>query len=122
MKKILSIISFILLSACSYDESMETYDVTVRLIYPENSIEPYAGARVELKNATASIFADSTDAQGIARFTVPSGIYEASSSTQLITYDWRYNFNGVKSMIIISPDSTNDIELPLTMSRKRIVH
>lgn len=116
----------LLLMACSYDETMDTCNVTVQLVYPEGSIEPYAGALVELKDANTSIFISPTDNSGCASFQVPAGIYETSSSTQFIdslgdTW-WRYNFNGVRSMIIVSPDSSNVVPLTLTMSKKRIVH
>lgn len=122
------LLSFLLLSflSCSYDETMGTCRVTVQLVYPEGSIEPYAGALVELKDANASIFISPTDNGGCASFQVPAGIYETSSSTQFVdslgdTW-WRYNFNGVRSMIIVSPDSSNVVPLTLTMSKKRIVH
>ena len=112
--------------ACSYDETMDTCHVTVQLVYPEGSIEPYAGALVELKDANASIFISPTDNSGRASFQVPAGIYETSSSTQFIDslgdIWWRYNFNGVRSMFIVSPDSSNVVPLTLTMSKKRIVH
>ena len=112
-------------ASCTYDETLDTCDVSVQLVYPEDSVDPYKGVRVELKDAAASVFVDSTDAYGVARFRVPPGIYEASSATQLIdsTGDtwWRYNFNGVRSMIIISPDSTNQIQIDLMMSKRRIV-
>lgn len=114
------------LSGCSYDEDMEVCQVSVRLIYPENSVSPYAGARVEMKDATASVFVDSTDANGTAHFTLPPGIYEATSNSQYVDSTtstwWRYLFNGVRSLIIISPDSTNLLTLNLKMSKKRIVH
>ena len=59
-------------------------------------------------------------------FTLPPGIYEATSSDQYVDSTtnewWRYIFNGVRSMIIVSPDSTNQILLDLKMSKKRIVH
>ena len=117
--------SLALLCACSYDETLDTCDVSVQLVYPEDSVDPYKGVCVELKDAAASVFVDSTDAYGVTRFRVPPGIYEASSATQLIdsTGDtwWRYNFNGVRSMIIISPDSTNQIQIDLMMSKRRIV-
>jgi hypothetical protein len=105
---------------------MDTCQVTVQLVYPEGSISPYTGALVELKDANASIFISPTDDRGCASFQVPAGIYESSSSTQFIdslgdTW-WRYNFNGVRSMIIVSPDSSNVVPLTLTMSKKRIVH
>ena len=129
MKRLTSYIILLtsyLFIACSYDETMDTCQVTVQLVYPEGSISPYAGALVELKDANASIFVSPTDDNGRAIFQVPAGIYETSSSTQFLdtigdTW-WRYNFNGVRSMIIVSPDSSNVVPLTLTMSKKRIVH
>lgn len=115
-----------LFTACSYDEEIEVCDVYVTLVYPEGSIQPYKGARVELKDMSASIYVDSTNAQGVSHFRVPSGIYEASTSSQLIDSSdvtwWRYNFNGVRSMIIVSRDSTNKVDIKLRMSKKRVVH
>ena len=114
-----------LLPSCDYDEMVETCPVTVRLIYPDNSISPYEGARVEMKDATSSVYVDSTDASGTARFNLPPGLYEATTNSQYIDSTgniwWRYIFNGVKSLIVISPDSTNRFELTLKMSKKRIV-
>lgn len=116
----------LLMGSCSYDETFEVCPVLVQLVYPENSIGPYTGARVEMKSAANSIFVDSTNATGAVHFTLPPGIYDASSNSQYIDSTtntwWHYIFNGNKSLIIISPDSTNRIELPLKMSRKRIVH
>jgi len=113
--------------SCSYSEDVDVCTLTVQLVYPENTIEPYAGARVELRSiGHNAIFVDSTDTQGKTRFTVTPGIYEASSSSQFLDSTtatwWRYNFNGVKSMIIVDPDSTNNIEITLKSSRKRVVH
>ena len=127
MKILFYIIAIALvLSACDYDETIDICTVTVRLVYPKDSVDPYAGVRVELKEAYSSVFVDSTDAMGVAHFRVPPGIYEASSATQLTNSTgetwWRYNFNGVRSMIIVSPDSTNQILMDLKMSKKRIVH
>ncbi len=128
MKRLLYIIIGIgLTQACQYDESLDVCTLTVRLVYPENTIEPYAGARVELKAiGHNAVFVDSTDASGTARFTVTPGIYEASSTSQFLDSTtatwWRYNFNGVKSMIIVSPDSTNHTDITLKSSRKRVIH
>ena len=115
------------MEACSYDESLELCTLTVQLVYPDNTIEPYAGARVELRSiGHNAIFVDSTDTKGITRFTVTPGIYEASSSSQFLDSTtatwWRYNFNGVKSMIIVDPDSTNHTAINLKSSRKRVIH
>ena len=113
--------------ACSYSEELTTCTLSVQLVYPENTIDPYAGARVELKSlGRNAVFVDSTDAEGMARFIVTPGIYEASSTAQFIdsTTDtwWRYNFNGVRSMIVVDPDSTNQASITLKSSRKRIIH
>ena len=114
-----------LLASCDYDEMVATCPVSVRLIYPDNSIDPYEGARVEMKDATSSVYVNSTDASGTARFNLPPGLYEATTNSQYIDSTgniwWRYIFNGVRSLIVISPDSTNRLELTLKMSKKRIV-
>jgi len=114
-------------SSCSYSEEIDLCTLTVRLVYPENTIEPYAGARVELRSlGRNALFADSTDEQGRVQFTVTPGIYEASSAEQHLDTTgatwWRYNFNGVKSMIIADPDSMNVAEITLKASRKRVIH
>ena len=133
MRRLFSFFSFFLffifpflLSACYYDETIDLCHVTVQLVYPEKSIEPYEGARVELKDASASIYVDSTDANGMAHFQVPAGIYEASSTNSYMDKStdtwWQYNFNGVLSQQLVSSVQVNDILLELKMSRKRIVH
>lgn len=115
-------------NACSYDESMELYELKVQLTYQQMSFgEPEnARVRVELKDQNAQIFVDSTDINRIARFTVPPGIYEASTSAVYVDSTqadwWRYVFNGIHSQIIVSPDSLNQVEMQVKVTRKRIVH
>ena len=116
-----------ILASCSYSEDMDLCTLTVQLVYPENTISPYEGARVELRQIGRDVaFVDSTDAQGVTRFVVTPGIYEASSTSQFLDSTtstwWRYNFNGVRSMIIVSPDSLNQTDINLKSSRKRVVH
>lgn len=127
LASIVSIVCLVCLMACSYAEEPTTCTLSVQLVYPENTIDPYAGAPVELRGlGKTAIFTDSTDAKGCVTFVVTPGIYEASSSAQFIDSTtniwWRYNFNGVKSMIIVNPDSTNLASIVLKSSRKRIVH
>jgi hypothetical protein len=117
----------LVLSSCSYSEELDLCTLTVQLVYPENTIDPYEGARVELRQIGRDVvFVDSTDALGTTRFTVTPGIYEASTSSQFLDSTtstwWRYNFNGVRSMIIVSPDSLNQTDITLKSSRKRVVH
>lgn len=116
-------------TACSYDESLDLCMLQVQVAYQKASFgEPNdAKVRVELKDQHAQIFVDSTStADRIARFLVPPGVYEASTTASYVdTTDatwWRYNFNGVKSQIVVSPDSLNQVEMQVRVSRKRVVH
>ena len=120
-------IGILLLVSCSYDEGLQLCTLSVQLLYPENTVSPYEGARVELRSiGRDAVFVDSTDAQGMVRFRVTPGIYEASTSSQFVdstgTTWWRYNFNGVKSMIVVDPDSLNQTSIALKASKKRVVH
>ena len=110
-----------MLTACSYEEELELMDVAIKLEYPANTIEPYEGAAVEIRNAVASVFITETNSDGVAHITIPSGIYEITSSGVHIEGDYRYIYNGVKSHVVVSPDSTNVIPLKLTVTKKRIV-
>lgn len=115
--------SLLALGACTdYENEMEVLKVSVQLVFPESYTDEKSGLRVELQDATASTFMDSTDTAGIAHFIVPAGIYKATSSSQKLTYDYRYFFNGTRNQVIVTSDSTNVVPLKLTMSRKRIVH
>lgn len=113
------------LGACSYDETVETCRLSIQLVYPESyDLAPQAGIPVELKDAKASVFMAETDDKGTAHFYVPPGIYEASSNSNFyvdIDDQWRWNYilNGVKSLIIVSPDSLNQTQMELKGSRIR---
>ncbi len=133
MRRILYVIFGVLaIVACGsfdydYDEAVNTCLLTVKLVYPEKTVDPYEGARVELRGIGRDVvFVDSTDTTGTVRFNVTPGIYEASSTSQFVdsssTTWWRYNFNGVRSMIIVTTDSLNEIDIQLKSSKKRVVH
>ena len=127
MKRLCVFLLCPLLMACGFDESMELCELKVQLTYQQTSFgEPEnARVRVELKDQNAQIFVDSTDMNRTARFIVPPGIYEASTSAAYIdsteTTWWRYNFNGIRSQIIVSPDSLHQVEMQVKVTRKRIV-
>ncbi len=120
------IIGVVLLTGCSYDEEVELCRVSVQLVYPEGSVEPYAGAPVECRGSRAGEFMAETNAGGVATFMLTPGIYEFSTTSQFIDTSgetwWRYNFNGTRSQVVVSPEAENRVELTLKMSRKRIVH
>ena len=132
MKKISTIICLVCcyiiatsFTACSDQDapSVDTSEVKVQLTGLDDDL---SGLDIQLRNInTGSVFIEKSNMQGIATFNVTPGLYEATTNSQYIdstgSTRWRYIFNGVKSLIVISPDSTNRIELTLKMSKKRIV-
>jgi len=92
------------------------------MTFPSTYDGSYEGLRVELQDAVASTFVDSTDAKGVAHFSIPSGLYKVSSSARKETVDYRYFFNGAKSQVVVAVDSPRVVTLPLVMSKKRIVN
>ena len=126
MRKIFCLLSVcvitLLVSCADYDEGLEVVSFDVKLEFPSTYDGSYEGLRVELQDAVASTFVDSTDAEGVAHFSVPSGLYKVSSSARKETVDYRYFFNGAKSQVVIAIDSPHVVTLPLVMSKKRIVN
>lgn len=126
MRKIFCLLSVcvitLLVSCADYDEGLEVVNFDVKLEFPSTYDGSYEGLRVELQDAVASTFVDSTDAEGVAHFSVPSGLYKVSSSARKETVDYRYFFNGARSQIVVAIDSPHVVTLPLVMSKKRIVN
>ncbi len=112
----------LLVSCADYDEGLDVVNFDVKLEFPSTYDGSYEGLRVELQDAVASTFVDSTDTQGVAHFRVPSGLYKVSSSARKKTEDYRYFFNGAKSQVVVAVDSPRVVTLPLVMSKKRIVN
>ncbi len=112
----------ILISCADYEEELKTVSFAVKLEFPSTYDGSYEGLRVELQDAVASTFVDSTDTEGVAHFSVPSGLYKVSSSARKETTDYRYFFNGAKSQVVVAVDSPHVVTLPLVMSKKRIVN
>ena len=104
-----------LMMACSYDESLTLCELRVQLAYEQTTFgEPQsARVRVELKDQNAQIFVDSTS---MDRST--SAFYVDSTGDTW----WRYVFNGIRSQIVVSPDSLNQVEMQVKVTRKRVVH
>ena len=126
MRKIFCLLSVcvitLLVSCADYDEGLEVVNFDVKLEFPSTYDGSYEGLRVELQDAVASTFVDSTDTQGMAHFSVPSGLYKVSSFARKETTDYRYFFNGAKSQVVVAVDSPRVVTLPLVMSKKRIVN
>ena len=89
----------LLVLSCSSDDKVDTVQtckVNVTLQYPENSIQPYEGAKVELVDARASVFVATTNAKGVAEFNVPAGIYDVRSNPSCRNRTWTPLFVGSK--------------------------
>ena len=103
MRKILImtlvLVQVIAFCACTKEDvpAYQVSNVKITLAYPAGEgFEPAADVAVTLKNAsTGTVFTDSTDAQGVALFEVPQGIYEAAASDKRVKDARVYLFNGI---------------------------
>ena len=106
-----------LVTACSDDDELQVYDLTVQLAYPD-TMEPYAGAPVELRNMSGtSVYQATTDAAGKASFLVPAGIYEAVASDVHEAAGFRYICNGVLSQIVVEGNTSSDASIPVKVAK-----
>jgi hypothetical protein len=103
---------------CNDDDNYKTYDVPVQLVYPEGSeFSAIEGLAVQLTNGSTSYDA-TTDATGLAVFTVPAGIYEASATDKRSSGGAVYLYNGIKSNIVVADSWAGEtIALNFTESR-----
>jgi hypothetical protein len=95
------------ITSCTDNElNIKTYNISVQLIYPADS-QPREGVKVKLTGATTtSIFVATTNSEGVAEFTVVSGIYTASAYESRTEGNNLIFFNGTKSNIIASDTQT----------------
>ena len=98
-----------LVASCSYDEHINTYNVEVRL---NHNVD---GVAVKMTNSIGSTFEAATDANGIARFTLPTGIYSVSASKVSDDEYFRHVYNGALSDVAIGSNNTT-IELPVSIT------
>ena len=106
---VLMLMVLTLLASCSYDEHIDTYNVEVRL---SQSVDDVA---VKMTNGIGSTFEASTDADGIARFTLPAGIYSISASKVSDDEYFRQVCNGALSDVIVGSTNTS-IELLVSIT------
>ena len=86
MKKIFSLLAVcvmtMLISCADYEEGIKVVNFDVKLEFPSTYDGSYEGLRVELQDAVASTFVDSTDAQGIAHFRVPQACIRSAAQQE----------------------------------------
>ena len=120
------------LAACSDDEDDKvdngytTYNVSVQLLYPEDSeVQASAGVSVSLSSTSGTAYDATTDADGKAVFQVPAGIYAASASEVRAMDGYSHVLNGTASGITVNeswnPDNTVSIEMVESVSGQVVI-
>lgn len=99
------------------DEGYKLYPVSVQLQYPTTTGEgPDDGVEVNLKNTVnGTVFTETTDDAGVAKFEVPEGLYEASASDKRIEGAKVLLFNGLNTNVAVN-QMTSNITLPMEFS------
>ena len=105
----LFLVMLTLLTSCSYDEKINTYNVEVQLS------EAVADVPVVMTNATGSTATAMTDGSGTARFTLPAGIYSVSASKVTDDAYFRHVCDGSLADIAIGSGTTT-VALPVTVT------
>lgn len=117
---ILSVLFFCASCSDNEDDAYKTFGVTVQLVYPSDSeISTVEGVAVKLTSNTGTAYDATTDANGKASFTVPTGIYEASASETRTQDGYSYVLNGIKSNITVTEAWTGEevMNIDLTESK-----
>lgn len=102
------------------EEVIKTFNVSIKLEYPEGH-SPKEDVAVRLKRSNADdVIEGKTNAEGIAKFTVLAGIYEASVSDTRYIDGLEFIFGGNKSNIAITDaweESGETISISLTATK-----
>ena len=129
MKKLLTLFACAALlgTACTKDKDdnggkVRTYDVSVRLVYPEGSeLSAVAGLEVRMTNGSSgTVTTATTDAAGTASFKLTEGIYEAAATDRRSLEGYTYTLNALKSNVVVSAATWSEgmtVDLELVASR-----
>lgn len=114
ISKILAILMLVGLMACHNDEPA-AYDVEQVRVQLTGEGAAQQGIGVRLTDSKGMEFVQMTDAQGVATFQVPVGIYQATVSwVGEIVDGWRTIYNGALSNLVVRHDNPLSVTLPLT--------
>ena len=129
MKKLLTLFACAALlgTACTKEKDdnggkVRTYDVSVRLVYPEGSeLSAVEGVEVRMANGSSgTVTTATTDAAGAACFKLPEGIYEAAATDRRSVEGYTYTLNALKSNVVVSAATWNEgmtVDLELVASK-----
>lgn len=102
------------LMACHNDEPA-AYDVEQVRVQLTGEGAAQQGIGVRLTDSKGMEFVQMTDAQGVATFQVPVGIYQATVSwVGEIVDGWRTIYNGALSNLVVRRNNPLSVTLPLT--------
>ena len=114
ISKILAILMLVGLMACHNDEPA-AYDVEQVRVQLTGEGAAQQGIGVRLTDSKGMEFVQMTDAQGVATFQVPVGIYQATVSwVGEIVDGWRTIYNGALSNLVVRCNIPLSVTLPLT--------
>ncbi len=118
-KYLLVLSTALVLAFSSCENRIETalIDIEIQLTQ-DGSTAAYEGKTVKLSSQTGSAaFEATTDESGRALFSVPVGVYSASSSFYTIDYTDRFNYNGLNSAVVAGSSGESKYNIELTMSK-----
>ena len=103
--------------SCNDDEPLKTYQVKIKLVYPEG-YQPAEGVTIKLENtSTKVVFEKATNSGGVAEFEVNSGTYNVLATESRTVNLKAILFNGGKSNLIVAdPWQAAEVELQLIES------
>ncbi len=113
----------LLLTACdtSYEEKVELYQLKVVLADKAHPEKSFQGATLELRGiGRDAIFTDTADAKGEVTFSVPSGIYEATSQHITRIKNGINNVeisNGTSGQIVVGREKATSIVLNMVSAK-----
>ena len=110
-----------LFTACEKDDEIETYALSVQLAYPEG-LAVAEGAQVVVTSAQGTTLSQSTDAQGLAQFKVPAGIYAVQASAREAQAGVNYVLNGNVGEVTVQREAVNvTVELQASASSQLVI-
>jgi hypothetical protein len=112
----LSLILGVVFASCSdNDDVIKTYQVGVQLQLPADVQTDMEGVAITLTDAAGQAYQETTDANGLATFTVPAGIYEAASNFRIAQDGYSIVFNGISSGVVVNEQWTAGKTVTLEM-------
>lgn len=116
----------LLLLACHDTDSLhyDVHEVNVRLGDSLRLADDFGGMEVKLTDTKGSVFKCTTDEDGVARFQVPVGVYQASVSySQQLGEGRKLIFNGIENNIVVTDGwlSADDVHLWLTVTNSSTI-